>query len=254
LKKVHGRVRFETYRVSAYLVWMLKFAGVHVIEDGGDIILTQLASGEKISIHLIESSIELYEIKNTLAYNGATGVYTLFLFWADLLLPDEGHVVEPYQWERALLALYGDRIYAYEIFGSEVFVFPVHFEREGVNRHIRYGNTVSLKQMICQRVEGAPYLSGFWNVAAFAERRAHGRAAAQDAPRPTAPPHTGIERYFDVLELSYDAELDAVKIAYRRLARKYHPDLNPAANATERMQAINEAYQKIVQYFEDQPA
>jgi curved DNA-binding protein CbpA len=34
-----------------------------------------------------------------------------------------------------------------------------------------------------------------------------------------------------------------VQQAYRRLARRYHPDLHPDAEATERMQRVNEAWE-----------
>lgn len=48
--------------------------------------------------------------------------------------------------------------------------------------------------------------------------------------------------YYKVLELTKEAKEDDIKKAYRRLARKYHPDLNPNdANAKKKFQQINEA-------------
>lgn len=48
--------------------------------------------------------------------------------------------------------------------------------------------------------------------------------------------------YYKVLELNKDATADDVKKAYRRLARKYHPDLNPNdVSAKNKFQQINEA-------------
>ena len=48
--------------------------------------------------------------------------------------------------------------------------------------------------------------------------------------------------YYKVLEISKTASQDDVKKAYRKLARKYHPDLNPQdASAHKRFQEINEA-------------
>jgi curved DNA-binding protein len=48
--------------------------------------------------------------------------------------------------------------------------------------------------------------------------------------------------YYKVLELTREASDDDIKKAYRRLARKYHPDLNPKdAAAKTKFQQINEA-------------
>ncbi len=52
---------------------------------------------------------------------------------------------------------------------------------------------------------------------------------------------------FSVLGISPSATEDEIKTAYRRLAKKYHPDLNPGDhNAEEKMKEINEAYSEAV--------
>ena len=51
---------------------------------------------------------------------------------------------------------------------------------------------------------------------------------------------------YKVLGLSPDASDEEVKAAYRKLAKKYHPDLNPGnERAAERMNEINAAYDQI---------
>jgi len=51
---------------------------------------------------------------------------------------------------------------------------------------------------------------------------------------------------YKVLGISPDASDEEVKTAYRRLAKKYHPDLNPGdRRAAERMNEINAAYDQI---------
>lgn len=51
---------------------------------------------------------------------------------------------------------------------------------------------------------------------------------------------------YKVLGISPGADEEEVTKAYRRLAKKYHPDLNPGdADAARKMSAINDAYEQI---------
>jgi curved DNA-binding protein len=50
--------------------------------------------------------------------------------------------------------------------------------------------------------------------------------------------------YYDILDVPKDASSEEIKKSYRRLARKYHPDLNPGDKAAEeRFKDIGEAYE-----------
>lgn len=52
--------------------------------------------------------------------------------------------------------------------------------------------------------------------------------------------------YYKVLELDKSASAQDIKKAYRKLARKYHPDLNPNdIDAHEKFQKINEAHEVL---------
>lgn len=51
--------------------------------------------------------------------------------------------------------------------------------------------------------------------------------------------------YYEVLGVPRDADENAIKSAYRKLARQYHPDVNKATDAGERFKEINEAYEVL---------
>ena len=48
--------------------------------------------------------------------------------------------------------------------------------------------------------------------------------------------------FYKVLGVSKDATEDDITKAYRKLARKYHPDLNKTKEAEEKFKDISEAY------------
>jgi len=231
-------VRTETYFASAALVTQLEGAGAvaHVHHDGGDIIHIELFGGEHVLIHLIESSIPLPEVLATLDANRAQRHYTLFLFWADRLLPPPGqtHVIEA--WMQPLLALYGDRLYGYEVHGRQMHIFPVYFDGTTSLRRTRYGAYLDSSRLVCraERLFRAG-LDGLYFVADFGDPHAP----------PPRPPHPLTAEYA-LLEIAPSADLKTIKLAYRRLARRYHPDVNADPGAHLHMQQINDAYRRIV--------
>lgn len=50
---------------------------------------------------------------------------------------------------------------------------------------------------------------------------------------------------YDTLEISENASNEEIKKAYRRLARKYHPDINKESGAEEKFKEINAAYEVL---------
>ena len=51
--------------------------------------------------------------------------------------------------------------------------------------------------------------------------------------------------YYEILGVSRDANQQAIKSAYRKLARKYHPDVNKSPDAQTKFKDINEAYEVL---------
>ncbi len=51
--------------------------------------------------------------------------------------------------------------------------------------------------------------------------------------------------YYEILGLKKGASADEIKSAYRRLARKHHPDVDKSAGSAEKFKEISEAYQVL---------
>jgi len=51
--------------------------------------------------------------------------------------------------------------------------------------------------------------------------------------------------YYDILGVSRDASKEDLRAAYRKLARRYHPDVNKEVDAEGRFKEVNEAYQVL---------
>ncbi|MBE0688960.1 MAG: DnaJ domain-containing protein, partial [Anaerolineae bacterium] len=127
-----------------------------------------------------------------------------------------------------LLALYGDRLYGYEVHGRQIYVFPVYFDGTSSLRRTRYGPHLDVNRLVCrtetlQRAE----LNGVYQVADFGDPH---------APPPPRPHPLAAE--YARLGITTDADLKTIKHAYRRLARRYHPDINRDPGAHLYMQQI----------------
>lgn len=53
---------------------------------------------------------------------------------------------------------------------------------------------------------------------------------------------TNNKDYYDILGINKNASQDEIKSAYRKLAKKYHPDVNKEPGAEEKFKEISEAY------------
>lgn len=67
-----------------------------------------------------------------------------------------------------------------------------------------------------------------------------------------------IARYYKVLDLPYGADFEQVKAAYRKLIRKYHPDLHGSTPqkqkaANELTVQVTQAYNELEAYLKKQP-
>jgi curved DNA-binding protein len=78
------------------------------------------------------------------------------------------------------------------------------------------------------------------------------RRSITDTRRPCAArdpedqqPAMQFKDYYEVLGVPPGADADVIKSSYRRLARKFHPDVSKEKDAEERFKAVNEAYEVL---------
>ncbi|MBC6957173.1 MAG: J domain-containing protein [Chloroflexi bacterium] len=251
-------VRFDTYNASAHLVRQLEASGTATVShDGGDNMLVELAGGHNVSIHLIETRIPPYEIRLNLQDNGIAEIHTLFIVWGAMFLPDDGKLFRPDPWMLALVMLYGGKLYAFDVYGKDIRIFPTFFDpaASGLYR-VRYGGDIDVTRLgISESTMVYPELRGTWKIADFEgivpPRRKHRADHARSHRRHHTLKH--VETPWEILGVGRSAKREEVKHAYRKLARHYHPDLNRSPDATRMMQKVNLAYQAMLRELGDDP-
>lgn len=60
------------------------------------------------------------------------------------------------------------------------------------------------------------------------------------------------KNYYEILGVSPDSTFAEIKSAYRKLARKYHPDVNKASESVQKFKDITEAYEILSDKFQKQ--
>lgn len=239
-----GSIRYETHAASAYCVELLRYHQQigRMLHNGIDIVLFETPAGAKVSLHFIASGLPLYEIRNTLTANAAQNIATQFWLWADMLLPYHGQTYRPDDWMEALHTLYGGAIYGYDVQDGAAQIFPVYFRGSGVIRQIEHGRDLPFAALTIRRVRTT--LKDFvdtWLIADYG-----GTTGAAHDPQQTATVAAALADSYRLLEIPASADREVVKQAYRRLARRYHPDLSADPAAHDRMTALTAAYDRVL--------
>jgi hypothetical protein len=112
---------------------------------------------------------------------------------------------------------------------------------------VNYGADIDVTQLGCGSYETKQVdLAGTWLIADFTgatpplKRQKKADEPKKQIQRPRR------ETPWDILGIAKTDQHDDIKRAYRRMARRYHPDLNASPEAHNLMQKLNTAYDRIL--------
>lgn len=241
-------MRYDTFVAATHYVWGMQDAQtVDTWYEDGDMMYFKMRTGEHIMTYLIEYPLSVQNILHHLSTNTRNGISTIFIFWADMFLPADGDDYLMEDWMQAIASVQGDKLFGFEVAGRDAFFYPVYLQGQGRTRRVKQGDVIDFSQLHTYTIEtNTTYLKGSWRIATF------------DVPDGTSvpPPYTEplkvspMAKYYAILGLHSTAPIEAVRRAYREMARQYHPDLNADLTAHHRMTQINEAYQRLIAYHE----
>lgn len=238
-------MRYDTFVAAEHYVLSLQATGmVETWYTDGDMMHFKLKSGEEVLTYLIEYPLSVQNILHHLTTNTQKGISTLFIFWADMFLPAHDDLYPLEDWMEALATVQENTLYGFEVAGRNAFFFPVYLDGVGRVRRIRHGELVDFRTLhaYSSEVKHDDALRGRWALAGFGTPT----QARPPAPRKATP----LAKFYAVLGLPDASTLLAVKVAYRQMAREYHPDRNPDPHAHQRMAQINDAYERLLAYYE----
>lgn len=248
-------MRFDVHTVRVHLVNELLDAPQvkEVWHDGSDVVILDFFTGETVSIHLIERFMSVEEITYIFTENARQNLYTVLILWMDMFMPHDGQIYIPDDWMMTLLALFGGKIYAYDAWRGEPFIFNVEFTRlaNSVSYVIKHGEPINIAYIHVDSVEiHLSYFRGVWRVGRF-EHAPNVWQAHEWAEAETSPIAKSVRYYYHLLGIAPTDDTQAIKRAYRDLARQFHPDRNLERDTTDQMQRINDAYERVLRYLED---
>jgi hypothetical protein len=214
---------------------------VRVLDEGA-LVVSQSPHGfdEDIAVYLLAGELSVEFIKKAVNGNTRSDIHTLFILSSDLLPPD-GSPPQADEGLRLLTELFGGKVYAYHVDAREVTIFPVF-----IGSTVTYGQPVNVTDLSSDYAElrTSKHIRGVRKIAGFAAQ--HFQSSSKTTSRRVYDP---MQPFYDLLEVPLTASEDEIKKAYRLKARQHHPDTDHSPDATTKMQAINEAYDKIIKHF-----
>lgn len=213
----------------------------------------------RLYVYIVNKEPKSRDIKNILKQNTSSSVGTLYIV-NSALVPIDGETAQLKDWQDDLRVLNGGSIYAYGLVDDKLDIIQVNFT-ETMRRDIYncwHTTDFPFDAVSVRRREFSTHIKGTWYIGDIAspafKRRINEERAQQRFHYRTkqtnsldVAPAEEISAAYLALEIEVGAGQDAVKEAFRKLARKYHPDVSnhEKEEAEARFKEIKHAYDKI---------
>lgn len=248
LKKIAGKFIYGLAKVISIifdgLIWIFTTI-VDLIVGLGKILLTLIAMGGILVIFLLFSPLGI-----ALLFNPIT-IITIFLF---IVIPILGKKFISYlQYLKYITTEYLFDLSEYLIEGKTEYKSFDEFsrkyrkmeeERERKEREERQRREKEeWEERFRQWQEYQNFNRGYQGY----YQNGNGQYRGATYQNPTTEFISKYEKSCELLGVSPETDIYQVKLAYRKKAKEYHPDLNKAPDATRRFQEINDAYEFITE-------
>ena len=213
----------------------------------------------RLYIYIVERAPKTRTIRAILKQNTSASIGTLFLVAADLL-PGDGYCGKLHEWQDNLRSLHLGAVYAFERTQAGVNLLQINIDETAQRNQFIVWHTRDFPcdAVSTRRRDIQSGLRGSWIIGDIAsprfkrridEERARQRFHYQTRRRLDVDSAGGepINAAYLALEIEVGAGQDAVKEAFRKLAREYHPDVSAhdKGEAERRFKEVQSAYQRI---------
>lgn len=212
----------------------------------------------RLHIYLMGRAPKQRELKSLLKGNSGGGIGTLILLEA-ALLPADGACLRLRQWQDDLRVLNLGAIPAYNLGAGGISLRQVNLEETAERGIFACWHTLDFpfEAVSVRRREVTSAIRGNWLVGDIISSRFKRRLSEERArqrfhhrtrgARALGTPAEQISAAYLALEIEVGAGQEAVKEAFRKLAREYHPDVSrhDKAEAERRFKEVSSAYDKI---------
>lgn len=222
-------------------------------------IIVETWMNSRLYVHVLERAPKPRALRSILKQNTSASIGTLFLVDAELL-PTDGYVGRITGWQDDLRVMNMGAIYAYDLAKDAIRLIQINYD-ETMQRNqfiVWHSHEFPCDAVSVRRRDFQTNIRGSWFIGDIAsprfKRRINEERARQRFHYQTkrtqnvdGPPAEQINAAYLALEIEVGAGQEAVKEAFRNLARKYHPDVSEheKVEAERRFKEVQSAYDQI---------